>query len=172
MRAVAEEYERRLWEELNLLLAEVVPEGANPEDAERAIMLALIGHDGEIAGLFQRMCRLARTERGYLRERMREDNPVADLARQLRRAETTPFADDQPRQGSAIANATSWPRMVPLLLAVLVASFFAGLLLGDRVFSPHSHEVEPPRRELPNASDVWTPAPRPDREIPQSEDAP
>lgn|GEM_PF-5844597 len=166
MRAVAEEYERRLWEELNLLLAEVVPEGASPENAERAIMLALIGHDAEIADLFQRMRTLARTERGYLRERMQEDSPVADLERQLREAETTPFPGGPPRQRSAIADATSWPRMLPLLLAVLVVSFFAGLLLGDRIFSPHPPEAEPPPRELPNAGGVWRPPPSPKARAP------
>lgn len=84
MKAVAEAYEQRLWEKLNSLLVHVVPEGASAADAERAIMLALIGHDPEIGDLYERIRRLARTERGYLRERMQEDNPVATIERRLR----------------------------------------------------------------------------------------
>lgn len=86
MKAVTEAYEQRLWEELNSLLVQVVPEAARAEDAERAIMLALIGHDAEITDLYQRVRRLARTERGYLHERMQEDNPVATIERRIREA--------------------------------------------------------------------------------------
>jgi hypothetical protein len=86
MRAVTEGYEQRLWEELNSLLVQVVPEGASAADAERAIMLALIGHDGEIADLYERVRTLARTERGFLHERMQEDNPIAIMERRVREA--------------------------------------------------------------------------------------
>lgn len=86
MKGFTEGYEERLWEELNSLLIQVVPQGANAENAERAIMLALIGHDAEIADLYQRIRRLARTERGFLYERMQEDNPVAIIERQVREA--------------------------------------------------------------------------------------
>jgi|GEM_PF-5467025 len=42
---VTEEHERQLWEELNSRVADVVPEGTDQDDRERAIMLALMGHD-------------------------------------------------------------------------------------------------------------------------------
>jgi hypothetical protein len=83
MRAITEGYERRLWEELNLLLADALPEDADQEAAERAILLAVTGFDTEIKDAFDRVRRLAHTERGYLRERMQEDNPVSLVQRRL-----------------------------------------------------------------------------------------
>ena len=162
MSTVAEEYERRLWKELDQLRAETVPEGASGEDAARALMLALIGHDPEIADLFQRVRRLARTERGYLRERMQEDNPVADLERQLRGAASLRVAGAPPKESStASVSKREWGWMLPLLLAALVVSLLVGLWLGDRILSMQSSNPARPRRELPNASDVWKPAPAP-----------
>lgn len=81
--AVTEAYEQRLWEELNLLLADAVPEGADEEGALRSLLLAVTGHDTEIADLYWRVRRLARTERGFLRDRLEEDNPVSAIGRQL-----------------------------------------------------------------------------------------
>jgi hypothetical protein len=81
---VTEAYERQLWEELNGLLAEAIPEGASREEAERVVLLAVMGHDTEIQNLYERVKRLARTEAGYLRERMEEDNPVSAVRKRLR----------------------------------------------------------------------------------------
>lgn len=83
-RAVTEDYERQLWEELNSLLADVVPDDARPDDAERSIMLAIMGHDTEIHGLHETVHRLA-GERpgGYLRDKLDEDNPVTAARRRL-----------------------------------------------------------------------------------------
>lgn len=81
--AVTEAYEERLWEELNLLLADAVPEGADEETARRSLLLAVTGHDAEIADLYWRVRRLARTERGFLRGRLDEDNPVSAIGRHL-----------------------------------------------------------------------------------------
>ncbi|HET7590129.1 MAG TPA: hypothetical protein VFK14_08130 [Solirubrobacterales bacterium] len=83
IRPVTERYEERLWEELNLLLADAVPDGASREAAERAVLLAVTGHDAEIADLYWQVRRLARTEWGFLRERLEEDNPVSAVGRQL-----------------------------------------------------------------------------------------
>lgn len=84
MRPITEGYERQLWEELNSLLADAVPEGASGDDAERAIMLALMGHDSEVYALHQTVRRLARDGGyGYLRERLEEDNPVSRARRRL-----------------------------------------------------------------------------------------
>lgn len=84
MTGVTEIYERRLWEELNGLLAGVVPEGAGSKDAERMKVLAVMGHDVEIQDLYERIRRLARCRAGYLRERMEEDNPVSAVRQRLR----------------------------------------------------------------------------------------
>lgn len=84
MTGVTETYERRLWEKLNGLLADVVPEDASPEGAERMKVLAVMGHDAEIGDLYEQVRRLARSRAGYLRERMEEDNPVSALRQRLR----------------------------------------------------------------------------------------
>ena len=83
MRAVTDGYERQLWEELNSLLADAVPEDASEDDAERAIMLAMMGHDTEIHDLHQTVRRLARERSGYLRGKLEEDNPVSRARRRL-----------------------------------------------------------------------------------------
>jgi hypothetical protein len=87
-RRVTEAYERRLWDELNSLLADTVPEGASEEEAEHVMLLAVLGLGGqgtpEIRDLYEKVKRLARTERGYLRERMEEDNPVSAVRQRLR----------------------------------------------------------------------------------------
>jgi hypothetical protein len=79
MRAVTEDYEQQLWEELNSLLADAVPENASEDDAERAIMLAIMGHDTEIHNLHQTV----RRRSGYLRGKLEEDNPVSRARRRL-----------------------------------------------------------------------------------------
>lgn len=84
MRIVTEDYERQLWEELNSLLADVVPEGATRDDREQAIVLALMGHDREIHDLHEQVWKLAKERgSGYLRERLKEDNPVSEARRRL-----------------------------------------------------------------------------------------
>jgi hypothetical protein len=84
VRAVTPEYEQQLWKELNSLLADAVPEDAKSDDAERAIMLALMGHDTEIHGLHETVRRLARERpAGYLRGKLDEDNPVTAARRRL-----------------------------------------------------------------------------------------
>ncbi|HET7588677.1 MAG TPA: hypothetical protein VFK14_00615 [Solirubrobacterales bacterium] len=82
-RAVTEGYERRLWEELNLLLADAVPPDATPAEAEDAVVRALTVPLTETSDLYGRIKRLAYTERGYLRERMDEDNPVTAARRRM-----------------------------------------------------------------------------------------
>lgn len=82
-RAVTEAYEQRMWEELNALLAETAPADGGPEAAERAYFLAISGHDAEIADLYWKVRRLSGIERGYLRNRLDEDNPVAAISRRL-----------------------------------------------------------------------------------------
>jgi hypothetical protein len=84
MTGVTEAYERQLWEELNALLTEAIPQGVSPEEADRVVLLAVMGHDREIQDLYERVKRLARTEAGFLRERMEEDNPVAAVRQRLR----------------------------------------------------------------------------------------
>lgn len=83
MKAVTEEYEERLWEELNTLLAEAVPEEASEAEAEDVTLLAVMGHDAEIHDLYERIKRLAKSERGFLAERLEEDNPIARVRRRL-----------------------------------------------------------------------------------------
>lgn len=81
---VTEDYERQLWDELNSLLANVVPEGASQDDRERAIMLALMGHDREIHDLHDQVWRLSKKGGGgYLRGKLKEDNPVTQARRRL-----------------------------------------------------------------------------------------
>jgi succinate dehydrogenase/fumarate reductase flavoprotein subunit len=85
MAGVTEDYERQLWEELNSLLADAVPENASEDEAERAIMLALMGNRGypDVYDLHQTVQRLAREGSGYLREKLEEDNPVSRARRRL-----------------------------------------------------------------------------------------
>ena len=78
-----EVHERQLWEELNSLLADAVPDGASEAQAEDAILLAVMGHDAEIHELYEQVKRLARDEAGYLRERLEEDNPISRVRRRL-----------------------------------------------------------------------------------------
>lgn len=78
-----EEYERRLWDELNSLLAEAVADGASEAQAEDAVLLAVMGHDAEIHELYEQVKRLARDKAGYLRERLGEDNPISRVRRRL-----------------------------------------------------------------------------------------
>lgn len=80
---VTEEHERRLWDELNSLLVEVVPAGASNAQAEDAILLAIMGHDAEIHDLYEQVKRSARDATGYLRDKLEEDNPVARVRRRL-----------------------------------------------------------------------------------------
>ncbi len=84
MKILAEDDERQLWKELNSLLADVVPEGASQDDRERAITLALMGCDREIHDLHEQVWRLAREGGpGYLRRKLKEDNPVSQARRRL-----------------------------------------------------------------------------------------
>lgn len=84
MNTVTDGYEQQLWEELNILLAEVVPDCATKDQAERAIMLAVLGHDPAVADLHDTIVRLAREgEQGYLRAKLDEDNPVSRARRRL-----------------------------------------------------------------------------------------
>jgi hypothetical protein len=82
-RAVTEAYEQRLWEELNLLLADAVPADATPEEAEDAVVRALTVPLTETSDLYERIRTLARTERGFLRDRMGEDNPITAAERRM-----------------------------------------------------------------------------------------
>jgi transcriptional regulator with XRE-family HTH domain len=78
-----EQHERQLWEELNSLLTDAVPDGANEKQAEDAILFAIMGSDTEIHDLYERVRRLARDRPGYLRERLEEPGPVARVRRRL-----------------------------------------------------------------------------------------
>jgi hypothetical protein len=82
-RAVTEAYEERLWEELNLLLADAVPADATQEEAEDAVVRALTVPLTETSDLYERVRTLARTERGFLRDRMGENNPITAAARRM-----------------------------------------------------------------------------------------
>ena len=86
MTGVTESYERQLWEELNVLLVEAIPDEASREEAQRTVLLAIIGmgYGTEIHDLYKRVRKLARRNRGYLRARMEEDNPVSAARRRLR----------------------------------------------------------------------------------------
>ncbi|HMI81902.1 MAG TPA: hypothetical protein VK480_08970 [Solirubrobacterales bacterium] len=81
--ADAETYEQWLWKKLNALLADLVPEDASEDEAERAVMLALMGHDFEIHALHEEMRKAARDREGYLRKRLEEDNLVSAARRRL-----------------------------------------------------------------------------------------
>lgn len=84
MRAITEDYERQLWRELTSLLADAVPEDASGDQAERSIMLAIMGHDSEIHQLHETVRRLARDRpSGYLRAKLNADNPVSRARRRL-----------------------------------------------------------------------------------------
>jgi hypothetical protein len=81
---VTEEYERHFWDELNALLAEVVPPEASQEEAEHAITAAVAGADNEIADLYWRVVNMSRADpNGFIRERMEEDNPISAVRRRL-----------------------------------------------------------------------------------------
>jgi hypothetical protein len=80
---VTEAYEQRLWEELNDLLADKVPEGATQRQADDAILFAVLGRDDQAGELYRQVRALAKRQAGYLRERMEEDNPVAAVHRRL-----------------------------------------------------------------------------------------
>lgn len=82
-RAVTEDYEQRLWEELNLLLADEIPDDVTQAEAEDAVVKALRIPLTDTYELYERIKRLARTECGYLRERMEEDNPITAARRRL-----------------------------------------------------------------------------------------
>lgn len=84
MRGVTEADERHLWDELSGLVADLESEAASPEDAERAVLLAVMGINPEVKELYDRVKVVARAKAGYLRERMEEDNPVAVVRRRLR----------------------------------------------------------------------------------------
>jgi surfactin synthase thioesterase subunit len=83
MRAVTEEYERQLWEELNSLLADAIPEDASEADALRAIRVAVMGADLEIADLYERVWTMALECAPYLRGKLSEDNPVSAIRGRL-----------------------------------------------------------------------------------------
>lgn len=84
MKIITEDYERQLWKELTALLADVAPEGTDQDDRERAIMLALMGHDREIHDLHEKVWRLAKEGgAGYLRGKLKEANPVTKARRRL-----------------------------------------------------------------------------------------
>jgi len=80
---VTEGYERQLWDELNTLLADAVPEEAGEEESEDIVLFALMGRDPQVHRLYEQVRRLARDRAGYLRERLEEDNPVARVRRRL-----------------------------------------------------------------------------------------
>jgi hypothetical protein len=82
-RAVTEAYEERLWEELNLHLADAVPDDATEAEAQDAVVRALTVPLTDTYDLYERIKTLARTERGYLRERMEEDNPITAATRRM-----------------------------------------------------------------------------------------
>lgn len=83
MKAITERLERQLWQELTSLLADAVPDDATEDDAERAIMLAIMKHDSEIHTLHRTIHNLARSRSGYLRDRLEDDNPITRARRRL-----------------------------------------------------------------------------------------
>jgi len=84
MRGVTEAYEKRLWDELNLLLADAVPAEASEGEAENAITAAVAGADAEIADLYRRAVALSRADSsGFIRQRMEEENPISAVRQRL-----------------------------------------------------------------------------------------
>lgn len=83
MKEITEKYERQLWEQLDSLLADVVADGARKEEVERAIMSAILAQDSEIRSLHRQIQNLARSQSGYLRERLKEDSPLTRARRRL-----------------------------------------------------------------------------------------
>lgn len=84
MRIATEDDERQVWDRLSSLLPEAVPDGASESEAEDSIVLACMGHDREIHGLYEQVKRLARAgEGGYVRMKLEEDNPIARVHRRL-----------------------------------------------------------------------------------------
>jgi hypothetical protein len=83
VRGGSEDYERQLWDELNSLLADVVPPEATEAEAEDAIFVAVMGADSEIADLYKQVRMIAWIGAGYLRERMDDDNPVSAVRQRL-----------------------------------------------------------------------------------------
>lgn len=82
--SITEEYERQLWKELNTLLADAIPDDATKDEGERTVMLALMGHDSEISDLYKQILDLAIAGgEGYLRGKLKEDNPVTAARRRL-----------------------------------------------------------------------------------------
>jgi hypothetical protein len=78
MRGVTDAYEKRLWKELNILLADAVPANASESAAENAITAAVAGADAEIADLYRRVVTLSRADSsGFIRQRMEEDNVIS-----------------------------------------------------------------------------------------------
>lgn len=81
---VTEEDERQLWDELNSLVADAVPDGVGAvEELYDDILFAVMGRHPEIHGLYERVRKLARDRAGYLRERLTEDNPIARVRRRV-----------------------------------------------------------------------------------------
>lgn len=80
-----EEDERQLWEELNSLLACVVPDVTGEVEAEDLdpVLFVVMGNNAEIHALYGRVRKLAREKSGYLRERLDEDNPIARVGRRV-----------------------------------------------------------------------------------------
>jgi hypothetical protein len=83
---VTPEYERRLWDDLNELLADLVPEDATPEEGQRVVDLAIRGHCTEVSGLYLRIRETANDlGSGYLWDRLHDDNPVGRASRPVGR---------------------------------------------------------------------------------------
>jgi hypothetical protein len=85
LHGVTDEYERHLWEELNTLLADAVPDDASGEEAQRAVRVAAMGADLEIADLYERVWLMALEGAPYLRGKLSEDNPVSAIRGRLGR---------------------------------------------------------------------------------------
>lgn len=83
MKLTTDSHEHRLWDELNSLLTDTMPDGASEKEAEDFIVFAVMGRDAEIAALYKRVREVARRKDGYLRRSMAEDNRVARAQRRL-----------------------------------------------------------------------------------------
>lgn len=79
MTGSTEEYERHLWREITVLLADVAE--ASEGDPQRAILLAMLGGNSEVKRMYLEMRELAREKPEYLRDQLEGDNPVACLQR-------------------------------------------------------------------------------------------